>query len=104
MSNKNRFLLLSLTLTFIVVIVFFTQKLSAQTSSQVINFIYDAAGQRLAKNVEGGDHTYYLSQGVEVIIHPDNTFDWRKNYSFGGQLVAIRTSDNSATPSATPTP
>ncbi|OGM28687.1 hypothetical protein A3D01_00010 [Candidatus Woesebacteria bacterium RIFCSPHIGHO2_02_FULL_39_13] len=58
-----------------------------------VDFFYDGSGQRIYKGVNGGEHTYYISPGVEVVIASDGTTSWRKNYYFSGKLVAVK--DNS---------
>ena len=62
---------------------------SAQTT-QSTSFLYDASGQRLAKIEEGGDHTYYISPGLEVVIKADGTKVWRKSYNLPGNTNVVR--------------
>ncbi len=65
---------------------------SGQTTEGV-EFLYTASGQRLAKLVENEDHTYYLP-GVEVTINEaDGTTSYRRYYTFNGVGVAVRDSD-----------
>jgi len=65
----------------------------AQTPSNTVDFLYDGSGQRIYKGVNGGEHTYYVSPGIEVEISPQGSVTYRKNYYFSGKLVAVK--DNS---------
>ena len=65
----------------------------AQTPSNTVDFLYDGSGQRIYKGVNGGEHTYYVSPGIEVEINPQGSVSYRKNYYFSGKLVAVK--DNS---------
>ena len=70
-----------------------SQVLQAQVAGGV-NFLYDGGGQRIYKGVNGGEHTYYISPGVEVVFASDGTTSWRKNYYFSGKLVAVKDNSN----------
>jgi len=61
--------------------------------TNTVDFLYDAGGQRIYKGVNGGEHTYYITPGVEVEISPQGSVTYRKNYYFSGKLVAVK--DNS---------
>ena len=65
----------------------------AQTESDV-SFLYDASGQRIVKDVSGGDTTYYVSSHLEVVIDNSGNVTWKKNYSSGGKLIAVRDSSS----------
>src|SRR3989344_3019710 len=66
-----------------------SQVLQAQVAGSV-NFLYDGGGQRIYKGVNGGEHTYYISPGIEVEISPQGSVTYRKNYYFSGKLVAVK--------------
>src|SRR3989344_1646020 len=66
---------------------------NAQTTPSSVNFLYDGGGQRIYKGESGGEHTYYVSPDLEIVVNPDGTTSWRKNYYFNGKQVAVR--DNS---------
>src|SRR3989337_4517027 len=70
-----------------------SQVLQAQVAGSV-DFLYDGGGQRIYKGVNGGEHTYYVSPGIEVEINPQGSVTYRKNYYFSGKLVAVK--DNSS--------
>src|SRR3990172_9893978 len=70
-----------------------SQVLQAQVAGGV-NFLYDGGGQRIYKGVNGGEHTYYISPGVEVVFASDGTTSWRKNYYFSGKLVDVKDNSN----------
>lgn len=58
--------------------------------SDVVRFIYDGEGQRMAKIDGNNDATYYISPLIEISV--GNTLGVRvnKNYYFGGSFVAVR--------------
>ena len=58
--------------------------------TNTVDFLYDAGGQRIYKGVNGGEHTYYITPGVEVEISPQGSVTYRKNYYFSGKLVAVK--------------
>ena len=66
-----------------------SQVLQAQVAGS-LNFLYDGGGQRIYKGVNGGEHTYYISPGIEVEISPQGSVTYRKNYYFSGKLVAVK--------------
>src|SRR3990170_399723 len=72
--------------------VFGVNEVKADTNT--VDFLYDGSGQRIYKGVGGGEHTYYISPGVEVTINPSGQVTYRKNYYFSGKLVAVK--DNSS--------
>ena len=65
----------------------------AQAPSNTVDFLYDGSGQRIYKGESGGEHTYYISPNLEIIVKPDGSYSYRKNYYFNGKLTAVR--DNS---------
>ncbi|KKQ97611.1 MAG: NHL/RHS/YD repeat protein [Candidatus Woesebacteria bacterium GW2011_GWB1_39_12] len=68
-------------------------EVNAQAPANSVNFLYDGSGQRIAKIEAGGEHTYYISPNLEIVVKPDGTYSFRKNYYFNGKQVAVR--DNS---------
>src|SRR3989344_5277454 len=70
-----------------------SQVLQAQVAGSV-NFLYDGGGQRIYKGVNGGEHTYYISPGIEVVVNSNGTISYRKNYYFSGKLVAVKDNSN----------
>src|SRR3990170_7564432 len=91
MKRKNCFKLVVGCWLLVVCLFVFTSQVSADTNT--VNFLYDAGGQRIYKGVNGGEHTYYVSPGIEVEISPQGSVTYRKNYYFSGKLVAVK--DNS---------
>lgn len=68
----------------------------SETDSSVneLTFYYDSSGQRIAKINPLGENVYYVGPNLEIVILPDGTHYWRKNYYFNGKLIAVRTSLN----------
>jgi RHS repeat-associated protein len=87
MSRLSKLIFIILTF-FLLFIIFYTINTALALASNS-TYLYIASGQRLAKIVEGGDHTYYLP-GVEITIKADNTTSYRRYYTFNGNLVAVR--------------
>ncbi len=54
-----------------------------------VNFYYDGEGNRLAKKVDGANYTLYINSRLEKAVAKGETM-WRKNYTAGGKLVAVR--------------
>ncbi|KKQ97614.1 MAG: NHL/RHS/YD repeat protein [Candidatus Woesebacteria bacterium GW2011_GWB1_39_12] len=97
MLTKRSFILsliaLWLVVAFLPYVLLTPISVNAQTSSNTVDFLYDGSGQRIYKGGSGEEHTYYISPDLEIIVKPDGTYSYRKNYSFSGKLVAVR--DNS---------
>ncbi|MCX4762128.1 polymorphic toxin-type HINT domain-containing protein [Streptomyces sp. NBC_01275] len=65
-------------------------KLTKVTGAKTTNYVYDASGQRLLRNV-GGEKTLYLP-GMELSLNPTTkAVTATRYYTFGGSTVAMRT-------------
>lgn len=71
----------------------FYRNIKAASVTKTVEFYYDAGGQRVAKIDNSGDHVYYISPELEVVIKTDGSKVWRRNYYFAGRIVAVREND-----------
>jgi len=71
-------------------------------AANTVRFYYDAGGQRIAKINPLVGNTYYINPSLEVVISPTGAISWRRNYSAGGKVLAVKT--NIASAQTTPAP
>ena len=82
--------LVLIVLSIILYLVFGNTSVKAQATSNTVDFLYDGSGQRIYKGESGGEHTYYVSPNLEIVVKPDGSYSYRKNYYFNGKLTAVR--------------
>jgi|SRR3990172_1650856 len=88
MKRKNCFKLVVGCWLLVVCLFVFSSQVSADTNTVI--FLYDGGGQRIYRGVNGGEHTYYISPGIEVVLSSGGTISYRKSYYFSGKLVAVK--------------
>jgi len=52
-----------------------------------VNFAYDDFGNRIKKQVEGGDTKYYLNRGLDLLAELDSQGNITKSYVYGVDLI-----------------
>ena len=52
-----------------------------------VNFAYDDFGNRIKKEVEGGDTRYYLNRGLDLLAELDSQGNITKSYVYGIDLI-----------------
>src|SRR3990170_4200938 len=88
MKRKNCFKLVVGCWLLVVCLFVFSSQVSADTNTVI--FLYDGGGQRIYRGVNGGEHTYYISPGIEVVLSSGGTISYRISYYFSGKLVAVK--------------